>query len=225
MTTLEEKYEKMKIKNKLLSKTLRSYKVGYKKSQKKISDLSKENNLLRTKIGEKCKIQENFDELKNDFDKLTEQNKLSNQKLNDNHIIIIQKNKELKKYESTILQYKEIGQDFATKNKVLVLQKTLNEYQEEKFKLNQKIIKQDNETIELKENYKNTFSENIEMRNILQQINSKLSKFLPVKKDIESEVEDEESEVEDEESDIENSEVEDEESDIENSEDEESDIK
>lgn len=152
---LLEKYEQMKLTAEKYQKKYKSFKDGYKKTQRKLGEVAKQNQDLKKQI-------------KN----------IKTEHIND-----------IAKYKLMVQKYKRTGLDFATKKKVLDLQQTVNIQEEGIFKLKEKLKDKNRMITNHVNDTKRMRQENIDIKNVLNNIQLQINQYLPQKSSESSDVE------------------------------------
>jgi len=108
-----------------------------------------------------------------DFNKMNQELKKKLQKVKDVTSL------EIKKYKMIAQKYKKSGLDFLTKKRVLELQQTVNSQEELLFRFREKIKDQKKVIQTFNSQTKLIRQENIDIKNVLNNIQSQISNFLP----------------------------------------------
>jgi len=141
------KYEQMKASAEKYQKKYKSFKDGYRKAQRKLGEVAKQNQDLKKQI----------------------------KNIKTEHI------NEIAKYKMLVQKYKRSGLDFATKKKVLDLQQTVNIQEEGIFKLKEKIKDKNRMITNHVNDTKRMRQENIDIKNVLNNIQLQINQYLPPK--------------------------------------------
>jgi len=111
---------------------------------------------------------------------ISKQNQELKEKLESNEK---QNKKEMMKYKGIVQKYKKMGLDFTTKKKVLELQQTVTNQEEKLFKLKEKLKGQKIYIQTQKDNTKMMRQENINIKNVLNNIQLQINHYLPSSRD------------------------------------------